>query len=82
MTYKDERRAEIRKEFSNLILEEQQPYAYLAFADLKTKNMANPNLSMKIESKAWESAPILFAKMVDIYAVQKYGDDWAVEKDD
>lgn len=81
MTYKDERRAEIRKEFSDLVVEEQQPYAYLAFADLKTKNMANPNLSMKIESKAWESAPILFAKMVDIYAVQKYGVDWAVEKE-
>jgi hypothetical protein len=79
MSYKDERRAEIRKEFSQLEKSGQQVFAYEALAELKASKMANPAMSLKVESGAWESAPILFSKMVEIYAVSTYGSNWGIE---
>lgn len=80
MSYKDERRAEIRKEFSQLERSGQQAFAYEALAELKTSKMANPAMSLKVESCAWESAPILFSKMIELYAVATFGRDWGVEQ--
>lgn len=80
MSYKDERRAEIRKEFSQLEKSGQQVFAYEALAELKASKMANPAMSLKVESGAWESAPILFSKMIELYAVATFGRDWGVEQ--
>jgi hypothetical protein len=79
LTYKDERRAEIRKEFTLLDREEQRPFAYTALSELRASKLASPALSLKVEASAWESAPLLFSKMVEVYAVATYGPDWAIE---
>lgn len=78
-SYKDERRAEIRQEFTALDKDLQQPFAYQALAELREKKMANPSMSVKVEAKAWNAAPVLFAAMIDLYAEQKYGLNWGVE---
>jgi hypothetical protein len=78
-TYKDERRGMIRVELRNLPIDEQRVYAYLALAELRKSKMASTSLTEKIDSGAWESAPILFSKMVEIYAIEKYGLLWGVE---
>jgi len=80
MTYKDERRGEIRREFMQLTRDQQRPFAYLGLAELRTAKMANAGMSLKVEAGTWDSAPILFSKMVDHYAANKYGVDWAVEQ--
>jgi hypothetical protein len=79
LTYKEERRAEIRKEFLLLDKAEQQPFAYLALVELKAMKLASPTLSVKVEAKAWETAPLLFSKMVEIFAAQQHGAQWAVD---
>ncbi len=55
-------------------------YAYLALEDLRKSRMASASLTEKVEAGSWESAPILFAKMVELYATEKYGSDWGIEK--
>ncbi len=80
MSYKDERRSEIRREFMLLTRDEQRPFAYLGLSELRAAKMANAGMSLKVEAGAWESAPILFSKMVDHYATDRYGADWAVEQ--
>lgn len=79
LSYKDERRAEIRKEFTQLEKAKQQVFAYEALAELKGSRLASPAMSLKVESGAWESTPILFSKMIEIYATSTYGSDWGVE---
>lgn len=79
LSYKDERRAEIRKEFIQLEKLAQQDFAYEALAELKASKLTNPAMSLKVESGAWESAPVLFSKMVEIYAVSTYGSNWGIE---
>lgn len=79
LSYKDERRAEIRKEFIQLEKHAQQVFAYEALAELKTSKLTNPAMSLKVESGTWESAPILFSKMVELYAVSTYGSNWGIE---
>ncbi len=80
LSYKDERRAEIRKEFVQLEKPGQQVFAYEALAELKSSKLATPAMSLKVESGTWESAPILFSKMVELYAVGTYGSNWGVEQ--
>lgn len=80
LTYKDERRAMIRDELSSLDSDEQRVYAYLALEDLRKSRMASASLTEKVEAGLWESAPILFSKMVELFATEKYGSDWGVEK--
>lgn len=80
LSYKDERRAEIRKEFVQLEKAGQQVFAYEALAELKSSKLATPAMSLKVESGTWESAPILFSKMVELYAVGTYGSNWGVEQ--
>jgi len=80
LSYKDERRAEIRREFIELDKREQQVYAYEALAELKASKLTNPAMSLKVESGVWESAPILFSKMVELYAVATYGSNWGIEQ--
>ncbi|MDO8767354.1 MAG: replication initiation protein [Burkholderiaceae bacterium] len=80
LSYKDERRAEIRKEFMQLDKPGQQAFAYEALAELKASKLTNPAMSLKVESGAWESAPILFSKMVELYAVATYSSNWGVEQ--
>jgi hypothetical protein len=58
----------------------QQAFAYEALADLKASKLTNPAMSLKVELGAWESAPILFSKMVELYAVATYGSNWGVER--
>jgi hypothetical protein len=79
LSFKEERRAQIRKEFSQLNKVEQRPFAYAGLAELKMNKMANPSMSLRVEAGQWDAAPILFAKMVDLYAVEKYGVNWFVE---
>ena len=79
LSFKEERRAQIRKEFSQLNKVDQRPFAYAGLAELKMNKMANPSMSLRVEAGQWDAAPILFAKMVDLYAVEKYGVDWSVE---
>ncbi len=80
LSFKDERRGELRREFLQLGKDEQKPYAYSALAELRTSKMANPSMSLKVEAAMWESAPILISKMVELYAVAKYGAEWSVEQ--
>ena len=80
VTYKDERRSEIRKELQSLSKDEQRPFAYTAFSELRSSKMAAPSMSLKVEASAWDSLPLLFSKMVDIYATEKYGLAWHVEE--
>lgn len=80
LSYKDERRSEIRREFLLLDKNDQRPYAYTALADLRASKMANPAMSLKVEAGVWESAPILISKMIELYAVEKYGANWGVEQ--
>lgn len=80
LSYKDERRGEMRREFLQLSKDEQKPFAYTALAELRSNKMANPSMSLKVEAASWESAPILFSKMVELYAVEKYGSDWGLEQ--
>lgn len=79
LSFKDERRGELRKEFLQLSKHEQKPFAYSALAELRANKMANPSMSLKVEAGAWGAAPLLFSKMIEIYAVTKHGADWAVE---
>jgi hypothetical protein len=80
MSFKDERRGEIRREFMQLTREEQRPFAYSGLSELRASKMANPAMSLKVEAGSWETAPMLFSKMVELYAVEKYGTDWGVEQ--
>ena len=80
LTYKDERRALIREELRSLDSDEQRVYAYLALEDLRKSRMASASLTEKVEAGLWESAPVLFSKMVELFATEKYGSDWGVEK--
>ncbi len=80
VTYKDERRGEIRKEFQSLSKIEQRPFAYAAFSELRSSKMAAPSMSLKVEASAWDSVPLLFSKMVDLYATEKFGPTWHVEE--
>ena len=79
LTYKDERRILMRDELRHLAFEDQKVYAYLALADLRKSKMSSASFIEKIEAGVWESAPILFSKMVEIYAIEKYGLFWGVE---
>lgn len=80
MSFKDERRGEIRREFMQLAREEQRPFAYSGLSELRASKMANPAMSLKVEAGSWETAPMLFSKMVELYAVEKYGPNWGVEQ--
>ena len=53
LSYKDERRGEIRREFLLLDKAAQRPYAYAALAELRAIKMANPSMSLKVESGLW-----------------------------
>jgi len=79
-TFKDERRAQARKALKLLSAHEQLPIAYAALAELREKKMDNPGMALKVDSGAWETAPVLFARMVDIYAERTFGPDWAVDQ--
>jgi hypothetical protein len=78
-SFKDERRAEIRNEFQKLDKAEQRPFAYAGLSELKKKKMANPTLSIKVETERWETAPLLMTEMIELYAVAKYGQHWSQE---
>ena len=80
MTYKDERRSKIRAELLSLTIDEQQTYAYLALAELKMSRMSSPSMIEKVESGQWANSPILVSKMVNLFAVEKYGPQWGVEQ--
>jgi hypothetical protein len=79
MSFKDERRTEIREELLSLEVEAQQVYAYLALAELRKSKMARASTSEKVEAGTWRQDPLLISKMVDIYANEKYGPDWGKE---
>lgn len=80
MSFKDERLNEIRKELSHLSRDEQRPFAYSALSELRAKKMTNPSMSLKVEAGTWETAPLLFAKMIELFAADRYGPNWAVEQ--
>jgi hypothetical protein len=79
MSYKDERRTEIREELMIQEVEVQKVYAYLALAELRKSKMARASTSEKVEAGTWTQDPLLISKMVDIYAHEKYGPDWGNE---
>ena len=80
MSYKDERRTEIREELLSLEVQSQKVYAYLALADLRKSKMARASTSEKVEAGTWTQDPLLISKMVDIYANEIYGSEWGKEK--
>jgi hypothetical protein len=79
MVFKDARRKQIRLEFLSISNAEQRPFAHEAFAYLVARKMASKSMEQKVETNAWESAPILFAKMVELYAVACHGSQWGIE---
>lgn len=79
MSFKDERRTEIREELMSQEVEAQKIYAYLALAELRKSKMARASTSEKVEAGTWTQDPLLISKMVDIYAHEKYGPDWGNE---
>jgi len=79
MSFKDERRAEIREELLTLEVEAQKVYAYLALAELRKSKMARASTSEKVEAGTWTLDPLLISRMVEIYANEKYGPDWGIE---
>ena len=80
MSYKDDRRTEIREELLSLEVQSQKVYAYLALADLRKSKMARASTSEKVEAGTWTQDPLLISKMVDIYANEIYGSEWGKEK--
>lgn len=79
MSFKDERRTEIREDLLSLEVESQKVYAYLALAELRKSKMARASTSEKVEAGTWTQDPLLISKMVDIYANEKHGPDWGKE---
>lgn len=79
MSFKDERRTEIREDLLSLEAESQKVYAYLALAELRKSKMARASTSEKVEAGTWTQDPLLISKMVDIYANEKHGPDWGKE---
>jgi len=78
-TYKEERRAAIRAELLNLSKEDQKVYATQVLDELKVNGQSNPTIFRKVESGEWATAHILFNKMIERFAVEQYGADWAIE---
>jgi len=76
MSFKDERRAEIRAELLSLELDAQKVYAYLALAELRKSKLARASTTEKVEAGKWIQDPFLLARMVDVYATEKFGPDW------
>ena len=78
--YKDERRAEIRLEILNLPKETQKEYALAAFDQLRAAGQATTSMNRKMQCEEWAASPILFNKLIDVYAIKNYGEQWAVEQ--
>jgi hypothetical protein len=79
MSYKDERRKDIREELLEQGTDVQRVFAYLALADLRKSKMARASTSEKVEAGNWTQDPLLISKMVDLYAAETYGPNWAIE---
>ncbi len=79
-TYKEERRAAIRAELLNLSKEDQKVYATQVLDELKVNGQSNPTIFRKVECGEWSTAHILFNKMIERFAVEQYGADWAIEQ--
>jgi len=78
-TYRDERRLAIRLELLQLSKTEQKKYAIQSIDELKSRGQSNPAMSRKIESEEWVTYHILFNMMIEKFAIEQYGIDWAVE---
>lgn len=78
-TFKEERRAALRQEFMKLTKDKQQPYTVTAAESLKAAGMFHPSIARAIYSGDWLKNGLLLSKMVDAYAVDRYGADWHIE---
>ena len=72
---KDERRSQLRNEILELTKDEQRRYAIDVFDDLKKQGLSSPTIIRKIESEEWSSAHILFNKMIEKYAIDRYNEN-------
>lgn len=77
LSYKEQRRLEIKNELMNLGKDQQRKYAELSLEYLQSVGLATTTLSRKVASGDWMSG-VLFSKMTEIYAVEQYGVEWAV----
>ena len=75
VSYKEQRRFEVRTELINLEKDEQRKYAELTLEYFQNVGLATPAISRKLASGDWMSGP-LFSKMTEIYAVERYGVNW------
>lgn len=65
----------VREELTSLTPQEQRLYAEAAFADFQVKGMATSSMNRSLQSNSFSG--VLLSKMIDIYATEKYGKDWA-----
>ena len=78
LNHQETRRLQIRDEFICLGKEGQRRYAETAFGILQKMNVATSLITKKYAAGEW-STGILFSKMLEIYATEKHGPDWAVD---
>lgn len=77
-TWKEQRRAEIKVEVTELTKEDQKHYANMALEALKKAGFANPSLARKVQAGDWVTG-VLLSKMIDAYALEKYGPQCWIE---
>jgi len=77
-TWKETRRAQIKDELIALSKENQRTYANMALEDLKKAGFANPSFARKVQAGDWQTGALL-SKVIDAYAIDKYGQDWGVD---
>lgn len=79
-SHKEEMRTQARIELLGQTLDQQREYAMHALSVLKQNGLANSSVVLKVSSGNWQSAPLVLAKMIEIYAVERFGDQWVQTK--
>lgn len=74
---KNENRARAREEFLLLSENVKKELGLLAITHFKSKDVASPRMLRQFEDGVWSG--VLLAKMIEIFAVQKYGEQWATD---
>jgi hypothetical protein len=78
MSWEDNLRAEVRREFLFMTKDDQKPYVLGAAAKMEAAGILTLTFKRKIDEGSWTAGHILAAS-VEFYATEKYGANWLKE---
>ena len=76
VNFVDQRRAKLKSELLELPDEKQQKLALAGLDLLRRSGIITPAITRAFDSRNWVKNGLFLSKMIEVYAVEKYGKDW------